>query len=242
MVSEDNNWESNFKPCWYSDQLLNKLTLLNKTATSQIDIKEVKKAIHYAKVYHGTQIRESGEPYYTHPIAVADMFIEYTAQEKNEYFKIDLIITAILHDTIEDTKITRDIIESIFGTRIANQVESLTRIKDGYKVSSTDTLNDLFLKKEYGLAIVKTFDRIHNLQTLGVKSPEKAKKIIEETIESFISLSIYLETSTIEKELIRLCYKYLSTPGIVLPKIYPKSDRPNVQRKPPMTLYEMNVL
>jgi len=62
-------WETKFKPCCYSERLLTKLLLLNENVQQKIDILEIKKAIYYAKKYHGIQKRESGEPFYSHPLA-----------------------------------------------------------------------------------------------------------------------------------------------------------------------------
>ena len=67
-MKDINCWEAKFEACIYSDKLLNKLLLLNKQASNKIDFTEVRKAIYYAKKYHGAQKRQSGEPYYSHPL------------------------------------------------------------------------------------------------------------------------------------------------------------------------------
>ena len=87
-------WKSNFETCYYSERLLNKVTLLNETSASKVDITEVKKAIYYARKYHGKQMRESGEPYYSHPLEVAYMVSDYI-------FKTDIIVASILHNHYE---------------------------------------------------------------------------------------------------------------------------------------------
>lgn len=70
-----------FKSCKYSDKLIGKLLFLNTQVKKPIDIREVKKGIYYARKYHGEQMRQSGDPYYSHPIAVAIMVAEFVAKE-----------------------------------------------------------------------------------------------------------------------------------------------------------------
>ncbi len=206
-MEDIHNWQSKFESCEYAERLLNKLTRLNQQVKQPIDIDEVKKGIYYAKKYHGSQMRQSGEPYYSHPIEVAYMVAQHTALEMPQYFRTDMIITSLLHDTIEDTALTKTMIDSIFGSQVANQVEDLTRAKVDRKISAAETVELLWLQKKYDVLIIKLFDRIHNVQTIGVKSPEKIKKIIEETLSRFMSLSIYLGTPKVEQILARLCFK-----------------------------------
>ena len=83
-----NCWQSKFISCPYSDKLINKIISLNKTTNRTVDVNEIKKAVYYAKKYHGTQKRDSGEPYYSHPLEVAYMVSDYL-------FRTDIIITSI---------------------------------------------------------------------------------------------------------------------------------------------------
>lgn len=204
------NWQIKFESCKYSDSLLCKLSQLNKQATHPVDINEITKAIYYAKKYHGKQIRQSGEPYYSHPIKVAYLVSKYTAQEIPKLFKTDMIVISLLHDTIEDTILTEEMIALIFGSQVASKVEGLTRVKPYGKISAKETLDLLFKQEQYDVILIKLFDRIHNLQTLGIKSPEKAMKIIKETMGHFITLCAYLEIPTVEQQLIKLCHNNLS--------------------------------
>lgn len=208
-------WESKFEPCFYSNRLLNKIELLNKSTDHKVDITEVKKAVYYARKYHGTQTRKSGEPYYSHPIEVAYMVADYAAIEAPQYYRTDLLVTSVLHDTMEDTMLTEGMIEQIFGKTVAYQVERLTRVKPYGKISSADIVELLFKKKENALLMIKLFDRLHNMQTIGCMSPEKTKKIAEETLTRFISLGMYLKTNNpmifgLEDTLSKLCHESLS--------------------------------
>ena len=96
------SWESKFQPCEYSDKLLNLITELNKTVRIPVDVLEIKKACYYAREYHGSQLRKSGDPYYSHPLEVAYLFAKYVAENAQQHYTTDLIIIAILHDTIEE--------------------------------------------------------------------------------------------------------------------------------------------
>ncbi len=188
--------------CYYSERLINKLLILNERAKDKIDMKMVKKAIYFAKKSHGDQKRQSGEPYYTHPIEVAYMISDYL-------FRTDIIVTSILHDTIEDTVLTKKMIAESFGDIIARQVEDLTRIKEDGKITSAEMVERLYKEKKKDVLLIKLFDRLHNTQTIGAKSPEKIKKIIRETLNYFIILVPYLGVSGIEKQFYKLCWNVL---------------------------------
>ncbi len=141
---------------------------MNEEVNRPIDINEVKKAIYYAKKYHGSQMRQSGEPYYSHPLEVAYMISDYL-------FRTDIIVTSILHDTIEDTELTEKMIAYIFGKQVASQVEDLSRNKPHGKISSAETLDILLQQEKYDVALIKLFDRTHNIQTLETKSSPRQK-------------------------------------------------------------------
>ncbi len=202
-------WEEKFEICGYAAKLLDKITYLNKLVQYPIDIREVKKGIYYARKYHGTQMRQSGDPYYSHPVEVAYMVAEFTAIEAPKLFHPYMIIVSLLHDTIEDTVLTEDNITQIFDKNIARQVEALTRIKPYGKISSGKLVDLLLVQKNRNALIIKLFDRLHNIQTIGAKSPEKAMKVIKETIEDFLLLSAYLEIRSIEKQLLNICATFI---------------------------------
>ncbi|WP_341794116.1 MULTISPECIES: HD domain-containing protein [unclassified Rickettsia] len=209
-MKKQNNLELEFRNCFYSTRLLDKIFHLNKTSMQQIDISEINKAIYYARKYHGNQIRQTGEPYYAHPLEVAYMVANYTATMAPEFYQTYMLVTSILHDTIEDTELTEKLITEGFGCKIANQVESLSRNKIHGKISSEEILNILAASRKYDTIIIKFFDRIDNLQTLGIKSPEKAQKIIDETRHSFIPLAAQLNMPVIERQLNELCNRHLA--------------------------------
>lgn len=203
------DWLNNFESCVYADDLINKIDLLNHQISSKVDVVKIKKAIYYAKKYHANQMRQSGEPYYSHPLIVAGMVADYC-------FKTDILVTAILHDTIEDTKLTKSMINDIFDVHIANNVDDLTRVKSYGKITAAEMIKLLWTEKKYDLLLIKYFDRLHNLQTIQAKSPTKIQQTIQETLKQFISLSLYFEKNNMpdlmtkkHMDMVDLCLKQL---------------------------------
>lgn len=188
--------------CKYSIRLIEKLKSLD--TQNVLDFELINKAIYFAKRYHGNQKRKSGEPYYSHPLEVAYMISDYN-------LKTDVMVASILHDIIEDTEVTVEMIQGSFGKRIAEMVDSLTRDRpDGTKLTIEEVLNDSYKKKEKEVLLIKLFDRLHNMQTLGAISPEKAKKITEETLNFFIITTMYMGYKNLEKVIYELCCNNLS--------------------------------
>ena len=192
-------WQTKFDPCVYSDRLLGKITELNNRAVHQVDITEVKKAIYYAKKYHGNQRRKSGEPYYSHPLEVAYMVADYL-------FKTDVIVASLLHDTVEDTELTSGMILDIFGHRIEVMVDRLTRDRpDGSKLSIEEILHNAYVKKDIEVLIIKIVDRIHNLQTKNFLNEEKQAKINKYTLKDFLPMLYELGHHKFADMIISLC-------------------------------------
>ena len=182
-------------------RLLKQLYKLNENNSMYVDminIKLIKKAIQFTKKHHGTQMRESGGLYYTHPLEVASMVANYC-------FKTNIIIAAILHDLLEDTKVTFAQLVQNFSLDIANNVLDLTReTKNGKKTECTALLLLLSLANKTDLMLVKLMDRVHNMQTIAVKSQEKRIKIEYETRVYFLPLAIFLGNKEAETQLIEL--------------------------------------
>lgn len=202
-------WLNKFECCVYADDLINKIHLLNHQTSNKVDVAKIKKAIYYAKKYHGNQKRQSGEPYYSHPLIVAGMVADYC-------FKTDILVTSILHDTIEDTNLTKNMINDIFDVNIAHNVDDLTRVKSYGKITAAEMVKLLWTEKKHDLLLIKYFDRLHNLQTINAKSPAKIQQTIQETLKQFISLSIYFEKSNMpdlitkkHMDMVGLCLKQL---------------------------------
>lgn len=189
-----------FSPdCSYSIRLLDKLTKLSDEKNISLDFELIKKAITFAKKYHDGQYRKSGEPFYSHPLEVAYMVSEYN-------LKTDIIITSILHDVVEDSEATVGMIVDEFSWRVAEMVDMLTRDRpDGTKLSVETILNNAYEKNDNEVLLIKVLDRLHNMQTIGAKKPEKQKKQLFQTIKSFLILSIYLEKKNIDSIIYQSC-------------------------------------
>ena len=194
------------KDCTYSNQLLTKLAYLNKYLNIKIDIFEIKKAIYFAKKYHGNQLRNSGELYYSHPLKVACIVSDYLP-------RTNAVVVSILHDTIEDTLLTKELIAANFGATIANQIEDLTRNKSDRKITSAQIIELLCNQQKHDVLLIKLVDRLHNIQTLRFKTKEQIKKTAIETLEFFIKPALHLGIRNIALELQKLCNLHL---GLVI--------------------------
>jgi len=196
------------EPCKYSIRLIEKLKSLD--TQNVLDFELINKAVYWARKYHGDQKRKSGEPYYYHPLEVAYMVSEYK-------LNTDVIVASILHDIIEDTEVNAKMIHNAFGQRIAEMVDRLTRDRlNRSKLSVQEIINNAYYKKDNEVLLIKLFDRLHNVQTIGSMSTEKTKKITDETLKKFITLSIFLGERIsgiikIEKTLTELCYQNIPT-------------------------------
>jgi (p)ppGpp synthase/HD superfamily hydrolase len=187
------------EPCQYSVRLVERLKSLDTETTLDFDL--IHKAIYWAKKYHDGQFRKSGQPYYTHPLEVAYMLSEYK-------LKTDVIVTAILHDIVEDTEVTAGMILDEFGRRIEEMVDRLTRDRpDGSKLSVEEILSNAYEKDDKEVLLIKVIDRLHNMQTISAKTPEKQKKTINDTLENILVFYEYLELPLIANYIVQICTK-----------------------------------
>ena len=190
------------KPCYYSTRLIKKLKSLDNKQILDFDL--IDKAIYWAKKYHDGQFRKSGEPFYTHPLEVAYMISDYD-------LKTDIIVTSILHDIVEDTKVTAGMILDEFGRRIEEMVDMLTRVRpDGTKLSVEQILNNAYAKDDKEVLLIKLIDRVHNMQTIDNVNFTKMQKITDQTLDNFLCVTTYLSTTAAQNELTELCFKKLN--------------------------------
>ena len=142
----------------------------------------------YAMKAHGAQKRASGDPYFTHPLAVAAILTDLKLDEAT-------IVAAVLHDTIEDTASTREEIDVLFGPEIGALVDGLTKMKKLDLVSKRAQQAENFRKLLLAVAddvrvlLVKLADRLHNMRTLHFVPPEKRARVAEETLEIYAPLA-----------------------------------------------------
>ncbi len=170
----------------------------------------IERAYDYAKKMHGSQTRASGEPYYTHPVEVASILADMRMDTAT-------IVTAILHDTLEDTETTIDDLKSSFGdevARLVNGVSKLTRI-EGQTVEGKQAENFrklvLAMSEDIRVLLVKLADRLHNMRTLHhIEKPEKRRRIARETIEIYTPLAERIGLHKIKEELEDLSFGHLN--------------------------------
>lgn len=183
--------------------------LLKKLKNYSFDeISLIKKAYDYANYMHGNQMRQSGEPYITHPLNVAYILSEIHADS-------DTICAALLHDVLEDTNATKEEIEILFNKDIANLVDGVTKIaKMNFSSKKEQNLANTrkiitSLKTDVRIIIIKLADRLHNMRTLEFKSEFKQKENAQETMELYVPFAYFLGAYKIKNELEDLALKYL---------------------------------
>ena len=202
--------------CHYSIRLLDKLYALPNA--NQLDFCKITEAIIFAKRYHAGQYRKSGEPFYSHPIEVAFMIVDYIANT-------NVIVASILHDVIEDTEATFEIVHDKFGLRVAEIVELLTRDKpNGAKLTIKEILHNAYIKEDEEALLIKCLDRLHNIRTIEFMNTAKQVDTALETINDIVEYAQALSFVELEKELNLLSAK-IAMPEQVdyLNKLYSKT-------------------
>ena len=181
-------------------------TYLSSRHRKKVDI--VTKAFNFARQAHKGVRRLSGEPYIMHPIAVAQIACEEMGLGSTS------ICAALLHDVVEDTDYTVEDIANIFGTKIAQIVDGLTKISGGIfgdKASAqAETFKKLLLtmSDDIRVILIKISDRLHNMRTLSSMLPSKQYKIAGETLYIYAPLADRLGLNKIKTELENLSFKY----------------------------------
>ncbi len=169
----------------------------------------IRQAYAYGMKMHEGQFRKSGEPYFTHPVAVAAILTEQHLDDAT-------IITALLHDTIEDTKSTYSEVARLFGNEVAELVDGVTKLTN-LQLSSTHTqqaenFRKLFMamSKDLRVILVKLADRLHNMRTIKSMKPEKQAQKARETMEIFAPLAGRMGMQWMREELEDLSFKVLN--------------------------------
>ena len=168
----------------------------------------ISKAYLLSKKAHTNQYRGSGEEYFTHPLAVADYLAEMKLDSST-------IITALLHDVVEDTKVTIQNINDEFGNEISRLVDGVTKLSKldlKFGFAQAENFRKLLLASsdDIRVLLVKLADRLHNIRTIdGIKNNEKKSKICFETLEIFAPLAERLGINAIQRELEDRCFAVL---------------------------------
>ncbi len=165
-------------------------------------------AYRYAEMQHEGQKRASGEPYFTHPCAVAEILIDLGMDTPS-------IAAAFLHDVIEDTNATAEDIRTYFGSEILTLVDGVTKLDKiryaSHEEEDAENFRKIFvaMANDVRVIIIKLADRLHNMRSLNFLSNERQQRIAKETLEIFTPLAGRLGISQIKCELEDLCLKYL---------------------------------
>ena len=192
-----------------NNELIDTIKSYNKFLNSE----SLNKAYNFAVKAHQNQKREEGVPYIIHPVAVAKILTD---------LKLDsaTITTGLLHDTIEDTKVTYESVKKEFGEEVANLVEGVTKISELETKASTDSKAENFRKlilatsKDIRVLLVKLADRLHNMRTIQfVRDKDKIIRKAKETMEIYAPLADRMGMNTIRDELEDLSFSVLNKPA-----------------------------
>jgi GTP diphosphokinase / guanosine-3',5'-bis(diphosphate) 3'-diphosphatase len=175
----------------------------------QVDEELLNRAYVFSMVAHGDQTRKSGDPYFIHPLAVADILADLKADPAT-------VVTALLHDVVEDTDVTVEDISARFGEEIAHLVDGVTKLSKIELKSEASKQAENFRKLVVAMAddvrvlLVKLADRLHNMRTLHhVPDPEKRKKVAQETMEIYAPLAGRIAVQRFREELEDRAFKEL---------------------------------
>ena len=169
----------------------------------------IRKAYAYGMEMHDGQWRKSGEPYFTHPVAVAAILTEQNLDDAT-------IVTALLHDTIEDTKSTYTEIERLFGHEVAELVDGVTKLTNLQLSSAQNEQAENFRKlfmamsRDLRVILVKLADRLHNMRTIKSMKPEKQAQKARETMDIYAPLAGRMGMQWMREELEDLSFKVLN--------------------------------
>lgn len=205
-----------------SAQLAPLLTSLKSTNT-EVSVSELERAFAAAAAAHAGQMRKSGEEYITHPVAVAAILAELGMDQPT-------LIAALLHDTVEDTKITLPQIEKQFGSEVSELVDGVTKLDKLHygPTAQAETLRKMVvaMSKDIRVLVIKLADRLHNARTWQFLDAEKAQLKAHETLDIYAPLAHRLGMNAIKWELEDLSFATLE------PKKFEEIKRLIAERSP----------
>ncbi|MDP3385414.1 MAG: HD domain-containing protein, partial [Phenylobacterium sp.] len=186
-------------------ELIEKVRSYDPTADEAL----LNRAYVYAMRMHGSQKRASGDPYFAHPIEVAGILTDYRLDTAT-------IVTALLHDVIEDCPVSRADIDQLFGEEIGELVEGVTKLSqlEGNSEHTRQAENlrkfILAISKDVRVLMVKLADRLHNMRTIKSMKPEKQAQKARETMEIYAPLAGRMGMQWMREELEDLSFRVLN--------------------------------
>ena len=213
--------------------VLEPLLAIHRRAHPKVDARMLQRGYDIAERCHRGQLRKSGDPYITHPLAVATILAELGMDTAT-------LVAALLHDTVEDTGYTLDDISSEFDEKVAHLVDGVTKLdKVKYGTAAeAETIRKMVvaMARDPRVLVIKLADRLHNMRTLRFLPPEKQERKARETLEVLAPLAHRLGMNTIKWELEDLAFATLH------PKIYDEIVRLVAERAPSRDTYLSEVI
>lgn len=172
------------------------------------DLPLIRQAFDFSRDAHEGQVRKSGEPYITHPLAVAHILTDWKMDAHG-------LAAALLHDTMEDTGVAKSTLEERFGSVVAELVDGLSKLERlEYQTKETAQAENfrkmvLAMAKDIRVIIVKLADRLHNMRTLDAMREDKRRRIAQETIDIYAPVANRIGLNKVYRELQDLCFKHL---------------------------------
>lgn len=185
-------------------EILDKVAANNRDA----DLEMIQRAYVFAATAHAGQTRLSGEPYLSHPLAVADTLAEMGFDEPT-------VVAGLLHDTVEDTRVSIEELDERFGEEVADIVDGVTKISlipfDNKEEAQAENIRKMILAMSHDMRVlmVKLADRLHNMRTLDFQKAHKQRRIAQETMDIYAPLANRLGLHVMKRRLEDLSFKYL---------------------------------
>jgi RelA/SpoT family (p)ppGpp synthetase len=172
------------------------------------DVARLAEAYRFSEAAHAGQTRQSGDPYISHPLAVAEILADWHLDGQT-------LMAALLHDVTEDTSVTNDEISDTFGRPVAELVDGVSKLDKIEFQSAEDAQAENFRKMLLAMArdvrvmLIKLADRLHNMRTLGAVPPAKRRRVARETMEIYAPIANRLGLNTLYHELQELSFSHL---------------------------------
>jgi guanosine-3',5'-bis(diphosphate) 3'-pyrophosphohydrolase len=172
------------------------------------DVARLAEAYRFSETAHAGQKRQSGDPYISHPLAVAEILAEWHLDGQT-------LMAALLHDVTEDTKVTKDEISDTFGKPVAELVDGVSKLDKIEFQSAADAQAENFRKMLLAMArdvrviLIKLADRLHNMRTLGAVAPAKRRRVARETLEIYAPIANRLGLNALYHELQELAFSHM---------------------------------